>query len=1202
MIVVRVSRNALAGVVGCVVLGLVCVVGAAPAFANSGWWHLTEQSRPTNLGAPKSEVQRVYGERLTELRIAGKPVACVGQYGGAEYEPGKDFCEHFTGLPFTASAVELAPELEAAWGITGVAINELEADRWLITTPGHFVPGLEVGPQFEGFERGSVGVQGASGQLVVVAANLGDGSVDGERVPVSVDAQLPAGLEAVGIQGFVGEQDEEGGTPTLGPVQCSLASLSCTFGGTFEHYSEIRPAILPAYEQIVVLVTVVAKPGAHSGEVARASVAGGETREATVAHPVLLGEATPFGVESYEVASEEAGGAVDTQAGSHPFQLTSTITLNQIVESKSSRGELPLPAALAKDLHFDLPPGLIGNPTPFPQCTLNQLLASGLFGEPQCPLQTVVGVARVTVNEPDNLGEKTLVLPLFNLEPSVGEPARFAFRAFNTPVYLDTAVRTGGDYGVTVDVNNIAQIAGFIKSEVTFWGIPSSPSHDGQRGEGCHREAIKESFRGPCNPLEAHNPPPLIALPTSCTGPLQSTVEADSWAQPGTFVSSPATAPLPAMDGCNRLPFEPSITLAPDGQAGSTPTGLAVTVHVPQAVSLNPEGLAEADVKNTTVTLPEGVAINPAGADGLQACSEEGIALHSAEPPTCPEASKIGTVKIKTPLLPNPLEGAAYLAEQDTNPFGSLVAMYIYVEDPISGSRVKVAGEVVPNPVTGQLVSTFKETPQLPFETFEIHFFGGDRAPLATPSKCGAYTTTAAVEPWTETGAVNSSSTFDVTSGPNGSACSAPLPFNPSLTVGTSSIQAGGFTPFEMTMSREDGEQPLQGIALHMPKGVSGTLSSVKLCGEQQADEGTCGPESLIGETIVSVGVGGDPYTVRGGRVYITGPYKGAPFGLSIVNPAKAGPYNLGQVIVRAKLEVNEETAAISVTTDDEGPYKIPTIIDGIPLQIKHVNVNINRPGFTFNATNCNPLQITGDLVSTEGATSTLQVPYQVTNCAVLAFKPKLEASTSGKTSRAGGASLHVKLGYPAGPYDANIARVKVELPKALPSRLTTLQKACTAAVFNANPAACPAASIVGHATATTPVLPVPLSGPAYFVSHGGEAFPSLIIVLQGYGVTVHLVGSTFIDPAGVTSSTFKTVPDVPVGSFELTLPTGPYSALGANKDLCKTKLSMPTEFVGQNGALIQTTTKIAVTGCPKAKKTSKHKKKHAGSGRKKKR
>ena len=450
---------------------------------------------------------------------------------------------------------------------------------------------------------------------------------------------------------------------------------------------------------------------------------------------------------------------------------------------------------------------------------------------------------------------------------------------------------------------------------------------------------------------------------------------------------------------------------------------------------------------------------------------------------------------------------------------------------------------------------------------------------------------------------MESASTFDVTSGPNGRPCpGASLPFSPTLTTGTSSIQAGGFTPFEMTMSREDGEQALQGVQLKMPLGVSGTLSAVKLCGEQQANEGTCGPESEIGETIVSVGVGGDPYTVKGGKVYITGPYRGAPFGLSIVNPAKAGPFDLGKVVVRAKLEVNEETAAITVTTDNEGPYKIPTLIDGIPLGDQARVREYQPAGVHVQRDELQPACDHGGVESTEGASSTIQVPYQVTNCAVLAFKPHLEASTSGKTSRANGASFHVKLGYPAGPYDANIARVKVELPKALPSRLTTLQKACTAAVFNANPAACPPASIVGHATAVTPVLPVPLSGPAYFVSHGGEAFPSLIIVLQGYGVTVHLVGSTFINKAGVTSSTFKTVPDVPVGTFELTLPQGQFSALAATGNLCRQKLAMPTEFLGQNGALIKTSTKIAVTGCAKHKaKKAKHAKKRSKHRRKRK-
>jgi hypothetical protein len=365
----------------------------------------------------------------------------------------------------------------------------------------------------------------------------------------------------------------------------------------------------------------------------------------------------------------------------------------------------------------------------------------------------------------------------------------------------------------------------------------------------------------------------------------------------------------------------------------------------------------------------------------------------------------------------------------------------------------------------------------------------------------------------------------------------------------------------------------------------------VKLCGEAEANAGTCGPESEIGETIVSVGVGNDPFTVKGGKVYITGPYKGAPFGLSIVNPAVAGPFNLGKVIVRAKIEVNPTTAALTITSDNEGPYKIPQYIDGIPLQIKHVNVTITRPGFTFNPTNCNRMEITGSLSSTEGATDALSLPFQATNCAALGFAPKFAASTSGRTSRADGASLSVKLTYPSGSLgsQANIKEVKVELPKQLPSRLTTLQKACTAAQFHANPAGCPAASVIGHAKAITPLVPVPLEGPAYFVSNGGEAFPNLIVVLQGYGVTIDLVGDTFISKAGITSSTFKTVPDAPVGSFELTLPEGPTSALATDGNLCTSKLVMPTSFVAQNGAETHQSTKIAVAGCAKHKQASKH-------------
>ncbi len=943
--------------------------------------------------------------------------------------------------------------------------------------------------------------------------------------------------------------------------------------------------------------------------------------------PFLLGLSVPLlfaapalaefsflpGKAGFDVTATNADGSPDLQAGSHPYDLTTTFNFTWVANSEgyylSDGGDL-------RDVAVELPPGLVGNANAVPQCSQRLFYKTPSEQELEeyylskdytsCPAATAVGVEKIGVG--GQTAQEGEDVNIYNLVPPPGVPAQFGFDAGGAgPVVLTPRVRTGRDYGLTVETRNTTQGVPITGVSTTFWGVPADPRHDDERGRTCL------IIRGPGGNLcpAGTAEVPLLTMPSSCGAPLTFAIHADSW-QGGeanaSMQSEDAQGEPVGLDGCNQLPFAPSLQIVPDGSAGSTPTGLNVDLNVPQEEDLNPTGLSEATVKDTTVVLPEGVVLNPAAADGLQACSEEqagyegveagsGLQLFLPGPVSCPEASKVGTVQIRTPLLPGMIEGAVYLAAQEANPFDSLVALYLVAEDPNAGVRIKLAGKVTLDQKTGRVLTTFENTPPLPFEELKLEFFGTDRAPLGTPALCGTYTTEASIAPWSGNEPASLLAPFAVSTGPNGSACSDPLPFAPTLTAGTTNIQAGAFSPFTMTMSREDGQQALSTIQLSMPPGLLGTLSSVKLCGEPQADQGTCGPESLIGETIVSVGLGGDPFSVTGGKVYITGPYEGAPYGLSIVNPANAGPFHLGNVIVRAKIEVNPVTAALTITTDSTGAYKIPTILDGIPLQIKHVNVTINRPGFTFNATNCSPLAITGSLASTEGSTSALSVPYQVTNCAVLAFKPRLEASTSGKTSRANGASLTVKLSYPEGPYDANIARVKVELPRALPSRLTTLQKACAAATFESNPAACPAASIVGHATASTPVLPVPLTGLAYFVSHGGEAFPSLIIVLQGYGTTVHLVGSTFIDKAGITSSTFKAVPDVPVGAFELTLPQGPYSALAATGNLCKKSLAMPTEFVGQNGSLIKTTTKIAVTGCPKTKKT-KHAKKRTEHGK----
>jgi hypothetical protein len=438
---------------------------------------------------------------------------------------------------------------------------------------------------------------------------------------------------------------------------------------------------------------------------------------------------------------------------------------------------------------------------------------------------------------------------------------------------------------------------------------------------------------------------------------------------------------------------------------------------------------------------------------------------------------------------------------------------------------------------------------------------------------------------------------FTLSEGPDGSPCpSNPLPFSPSLIAGATTDQAGGFTSFSMLLRRGDGQQRIEKLQFKIPQGLSGMISQVPLCGEADATAGTCPASSRVGHSVVTSGPGPYPLVIpQPGEpeapIYLTGPYKGAPFGLSIVTPVIAGPFNLGTIVTRASIAVDPHTAQITVTTDP-----LPQIVKGVPTDLREVDAVIDRAGFMFNPTNCNPQSFSGIATSAQGAQAPISSPFGVGSCQSLKFTPKFSVSTSGHTSRANGASLTAKLSYPmtAQGTQANIASVKVDLPKQLPSRLSTLQKACTSAQFEANPAGCPAASKIGYATVTTQLLPVPLTGPVIFVSHGGEAFPSLTIVLQGDNVTVQLVGTTFINKAGITSTTFKSVPDVPFKTFTLILPQGKYSALAANGNLCKAKLKMPTVFNAQNGAAIHQATPITVTGCAKHKTKIRAKKKKA--------
>jgi hypothetical protein len=1032
---------------------------------------------------------------------------------------------------------------------------------------------------------------GDEGAIIVEAVNLGDAAANKLFEGVTVADKLPPGVTATAVYGEGGGEFNGLGWGQSEVSSCSLATTTCTF---------LYP-VMP-YERVLLQIEVKVAPGAGAGE-NEASVSGGMAAPVLSQHALALEGIGSYGVENYELSAEEEGGGSDTQAGSHPFQLTTSFTLNlrnQPVVTVFGHHQFEAVAyATTKDLRFDLPAGLIGNPTPIPKCSTELFTHSVGIENAKCPPDTVVGAVmtaiagRVNSSVPNAPFEVSV--PLYSLEPAHGEPARFGFIAGDLfPVILDTSVRTGGDYGVVVNVPDVVSDVSFLTSQVTFWGTPSDPRHDTSRGEKCLGNGLHYALSGEEEACPGNAGQPFLIMPTSCTGPLKTSMSVESWEQPGTFtppteftVQNSEGEPY-GLDGCNRLNFQPSITVAPDGQEGSAPTGLTVGIHVPQQAGLNPTGLADSTVRDTTVTLPAGVALNPSAADGLLSCSTEQVGLDDAAPISCPEASKVGTVEIHTPLLPNPLVGAAYLATQDANPFGSLIALYVVVQDPVSGVLVKLAGQVTPNPVTGQLVSTFNETPNLPFEELNLHFFGGSRAPLSTPPLCGSYNTTASFTPWSGNPPAEASSTFYITSGPNNTPCANPRPFQPGFAAGTTNVQAGGYSPLTMTMDRPDADQPLGKLSIVFPPGVSAGLEGVKLCQEPQAAEGKCPAESQIGRVTASAGLGGNPYPVETGKVYITGPYEGDPFGVVIVVPAIAGPFNLGTEVVRAKIDVDPTDAHLTVVSD---PF--PTILEGIPLELQHINVTINRPGFVFNPTSCEPMKIVGEVESIEGAKADVSTPFQVTNCAALSFKPEFKVSTSAKTSRIDGATLHVNLTLPNAPRgtQANVAKVKVSLPKQLPSPLKTLQKACTEKVFAENPSNCPVASRVGEAHVSTPVLEGGLSGPAYFVSYGGAKYPELILVLTGEdGVTVQVHGETFISKQGITSATFNTVPDVPFSGFELTLPQREYPAITANGNLCKGTLIMPTEFVGQNGVKITQNTKIAVTGCPKVKRAT-HKK-----------
>jgi hypothetical protein len=932
-----------------------------------------------------------------------------------------------------------------------------------------------------------------------------------------------------------------------------------------------------------------------------------------------------FGLEGFDVTYTNQDGSPATQAGSHPFQMTTSVYFNGF-QTRESQGEV-------KDVFAQQIAGLVADPTAIPRCANVDFLTFTPGGAPsQCPDSTAVGYAATELSVLRNDS------PVYNLVPPPGVVLKLGFIAANTPVTIEVGLKDHPPYNGSAVITNIPQTVGVFASVVTLWGDPADPAHDPFRGK-CVADASpgKEPLTpyGPYPGVASYgncptNVPniPFLTLPRACEGPLASSYATDSWQHPGVRLSNgepdlgdpnwahgsvlthdgaQPSNPL-GMTGCAKLGFNPSVSSQPTSFAAQSPTGLDFALNVHDEGLTSPTGIAQSDIKKTVVTLPEGMTANPSLAEGLNVCSEEDLAretIKSLPGEGCPNESKIGTVEVKSPLIDEPLKGSLYIAKPYQNPFGSLLALYFVIKNPTLGIIVKQSAEVVPDPQTGQLVTTVDNIPQLPFSHFTLQFREGSRSPLVTPSACGTYTTKTVLTPWAGGQPITTNSAFQITAGTNAGPCPAGgVPsLAPQATVGTLNNNAGNYSPLYLRITRKDGEQELTRFSTTLPPGLTGNLSGIPFCpdsaiegarhktGTQEINEPSCPGVSEIGHTLVGAGVGG-VLAWAPGKIYLAGPYNGSPLSVVSITSAKVGPFDLGTVVIRFGLHIDPNTAQVNI--DSAGSDPIPHIIDGIVVNVREIHAYIDRNKFILNPTNCNPLSIQ-NAISGAGAnftspmddvTVTLNSPFQAADCSNLAFKPSFNVSTSGKTSKASGASLTVKLAYPNAPQgsQANIRSVKVDLPKQLPSRLTTLQKACTAAQFHTNPAGCPAASVVGYARAITPILPVPLEGPAYFVSNGGEAFPNLIMVLQGYGLTINLTGNTFINKAGVTSSTFPAIPDQPVTSFELTLPQGPHSALAANGNLCTSKLTTPNTFIGQNGTTFSQNTKVTVTGCPKTK------------------
>jgi hypothetical protein len=895
---------------------------------------------------------------------------------------------------------------------------------------------------------------------------------------------------------------------------------------------------------------------------------------------------------SLSAVALKSDGTIASQAGSHPFSYVVSFGFNTEAGGKVEGGA-------PRDIIADLPQGFVGNPFAVPRCSRQDF--EGVF--PKCPTDTQVGVLRATIV---GLGETRL--PIFNLAPPPGAAAQLGASAVNLNVLQNASVRSEEGYGLRIGTFNLPADVSAVTEVI--WGVPADPAHDSERGQPALDGSAPVKSTAPVQPY--------LSLPTSCDSPPEITISADSKLNPGVYAEQSALAldgggnPA-ALAGCEGVPFAPGISATPTSKLAMNPSGFDFELKLPTQGLLAPGGTLEAMPKTTEVTLPKGVTVNPSLAEGMGICTPAQYATEKIGTPAgagCPEASKLGSVIARSPLIDEAIEGSLYLAAPYENPFNTLTALYMIARAPQRGVLVKQAGKVELDPSTGQIKTTFSDLPPIPYTSFKLHFREGGRAPLVTPQACGSYETVSRLTPFSSSEPKTVLSNMTIERGPDGGACpSGGLPpFKPGLIAGSINNAAGRFSPFNVRLFRTDAEQEFTRFSIKLPPGVVGKLAGIPFCADAQiaaaiartgihggAEElasPSCPAASEIGHSLAGAGVGG-ALTYVPGKLYLAGPYHGSAISLVAITAAKAGPFDLGTVVIRQAFKVDPETGEVFL--DATGSDPIPHIIKGVPVHARDIRAYTDRPNFVLNPSSCKRTSTATTLLGSgldfssevDDRPVTVSTPFQAADCAALPFKPRLSLKLKGGTNRGSHPALTATLRM-NGFGEAGIRRAQVTLPRSEFIENAHFDTICTRVQFKAGAVPgekCPAGSIYGKAVAKTPILDEPLTGPI-FLRSSEHKLPDVVASLHNGEIDVVLVGR--VDSVkGRLRNTFEATPDAPVSSVTVSLLGGKKGLFVNSTDLCKGTHRAIADFTGHNGKQHKFNPELVATGCKgKGKKT----------------